>query len=121
MHVFCFVAIVFHGIASNALTIFLSALCLHSCHPCKYYSQHHIVLRPHLFCQKICDIFQVSHQCLRIIELGFNFLNKIIVSLSTLRPKSPCLDFSIDVSIHIRTKDLVARGFKIIELLRAEI
>ena len=49
------------------------------------------------------------------------FLTRLSFSLWTLGAKSPYLDFSVNVSIHIRTKDLVARGFKIIQLLRADI
>ena len=58
---------------------------------------------------------------MRITELGFNFLNKIIVFFVTLASKIPYLDFSVNVSIHIITKDLVVQGFKIIQLLRADI
>ena len=48
-------------------------------------------------------------------------LTRLSFSLWTLRSKIPYLDFSVNVSVHIRTKDLVARGFKITQLLRAEI
>ena len=84
----------------------IKATCGCECHGCHYFSGCET--------QGLFQDFPVPFQANlgRITELGFNFLNKIIVFF---------VDFSINVSIHIRTKELVARGFKIIQLLRADI
>ena len=67
-----------------------------------------------------CIVLYVVYVLISYHRIGFH-LTRLSFSLWTLRSKSPYLDFSVNVSIHIRTKDLVARGFKIIQLLRADI